>query len=128
MQWLTSVRAPLPPTPPPGVTVSQQPQTQTDLTGCRLCLESRLKFGLSCFVFWFSRYSLCMDPTENIIPLLIWVGWYHVFYCSGTVCLALDCVATLLPCSSPLLLHDVNGVVETMCLLSCCLATAVSAD
>jgi hypothetical protein len=48
-------------------------------------------------VFRFSRYSLRADLTENIVPLLTWMMWYHVFQCSGTIRLAPDRVATLLP-------------------------------
>jgi hypothetical protein len=68
-----------------------------------------------------------MDPTENTVPLLIWVTWYHVFHCNGTICLTLDRMAMLHP-TALLLLHDVTAIVETMCLLNYCLATAVSAD
>jgi hypothetical protein len=38
--------APPPPTPPPGVTVSQQPQTQTGLSSCRLSQDSQLGLEL----------------------------------------------------------------------------------
>jgi hypothetical protein len=68
-----------------------------------------------------------MDPTENTIPLLIWVTWYHMFHCSVTVFLALDRMATLLP-AALLLLCDITAVMETMYLPSYCLAMAISAD
>jgi hypothetical protein len=74
-------------------------------------------------MFPFSRHSLCTDTTENIVPLLMWVTWYHVFHCSVTFCLAPDLMATLLPAAF-LMLHDINAVVETI-LLSCSLAVAV---
>jgi hypothetical protein len=74
-------------------------------TPSRLSLDSQLTNSL---VFEFSRHTHCTDPTENIVPLLIWV-MYSVFHCSGTVCLVLDCVATLLP-TVLLLLHHVTTI------------------
>jgi hypothetical protein len=70
--------------------VSQQPQTQSGLSACRLFPDfPRLNWWL---LFQFSRYSLCKDPTENTISLLMWVMWYHVFHCSSTVCPVPECV------------------------------------
>jgi hypothetical protein len=43
-----------------------------------LRLDSQLNSTRS--VEW---YNLGADPTENIIPLLMWVAWYHMFQCSG---------------------------------------------
>jgi hypothetical protein len=73
---------------------------------------------------WFIRYSLRTDPTENSVPLLTWVTWYHVLHCSGTVRQAPDRMATLLT-AALLLLREVTAVAET-CLPSCSLAMAVS--
>jgi hypothetical protein len=38
----------------------------------------------------------------------MWVAWYHVFHCSGTVCLLQDRVATQLP-APVLLLRDITA-------------------
>jgi hypothetical protein len=43
--------------------------------------------------------------TENTIPLSMWVVWFHMFHCSGTVHLVPHHVATLLP-AALLLLRD----------------------
>jgi hypothetical protein len=43
------------------------------------------------------RYSPGADPTENIVRLLMWVAWYRMFHCSGTLRLVLDHTAALLP-------------------------------
>jgi hypothetical protein len=65
-----------------------------------------------------------MNPTENTISQLMWVTWYNIFHCNGTVCLALDCAATLVP-TAFLLLHDVTIIAEMMYLPSYCLAIAI---
>jgi hypothetical protein len=77
--------------------------------------------------------GLCLYSPDRVsaraqqkTPLPLWMTWYHVFQCSGTVCLAPDCVATLLPAA--LLLCDVIAVSETMRSPSYCLAMAVFAD
>jgi hypothetical protein len=80
---------------------------------------------LSRFLSRRSRYRLCTDPTENTVPLLMWVRCYYVFRCSGSSCLAPDSVATPLP-AVLLSLRDVPAVAETMSLASRSLATAVS--
>jgi hypothetical protein len=108
------IGAPMPLTPPAGATVSQQPQTQTGLSACRLLLDfslhSRLS-GLSCLSLW---YSLGMDligntashnsyifawchyrcrPTEFTIPSSTSIGhaaWRDVFHYYFT----LYCVTT----------------------------------
>jgi hypothetical protein len=38
--------------------------------------------GTNWSVLRFSRYSLCMDPIENTVPLLMWVTWYHTSHCT----------------------------------------------
>jgi hypothetical protein len=68
-QQLTTMGAPLPPTPPPGVTFCEDPRKIClPAANCRL-LDSQLSWP----VFWFSRYSLCMDPQRTpllTVPLL----------------------------------------------------------
>jgi hypothetical protein len=76
-------------------------------------------------VFQFSIYSPCTDPTENTIPLLMQVIWYHVFHCSGTVCVAPDHAGTPLP-TTLISLRDITSVTEMMCLSSHSLGTAFS--
>jgi hypothetical protein len=68
-----------------------------------------------------------MDPTENTVPLLMWVTWYHMFHCKSNVCLVPDRTARLLP-AALLLLRDVTAVAKTMRLPSYSLAMAASAD
>jgi hypothetical protein len=91
-----------------------------------VCLQTlpRLLTGTDSAVFQFTRHSLCMDPTENIVPLLMWVTWCHLFHCSVTVHLAPDCEGTLLP-TAFVMLHDINALVMMMCLPSCSLAVAI---
>jgi hypothetical protein len=59
-------------------------------------------------------YSLRADPTENTVPLLMWVALYHVFHYSGIVGPLPDRVATPLP-SALLLLRDVTADVDMTC-------------
>jgi hypothetical protein len=53
-------------------------------------------------------HSLGTDPTENTVPLLMWVAWYHVLHCSGTVHVMPDRVTTPFP-AALLLLRDVTA-------------------
>jgi hypothetical protein len=71
-----------------------------------------------------------MDPTENAVSLLMWVMWYRVLHCGGTVHLVPDHVA-ILPSAALLLLRDVTADADVMCSSVACKhgsAVAVSAD
>jgi hypothetical protein len=60
----------------------------------------------------------------------MWVTWYHVLHCSGTIHLVPDHVA-ILPSIAHLLLHDVTADADVMCSSAACkrgFVVAVSAD
>jgi hypothetical protein len=89
-------------------TVSQQPQTRIGLSACLRDL-SRLSTRSDWLAFRFFRRSFCTDATENTVPLLMWVTWSQVFYCSGTVRLAPPLPTALL------LLRDAITVGDVTC-------------
>jgi hypothetical protein len=64
--------APALPTPAPGVTVSQQPQTWTGLSAFRL-----FRYSIDLAAFWFCRYTLFMDPTENTYSCSCDIAQWH---------------------------------------------------
>jgi hypothetical protein len=72
-------------------------------------------------VMW---YSLGADPTENTIPLLMWVAWYHMFHCRDTVRLLPDRLATRLP-AALLMVHVIS--MDVTCSSIAC-AIIVNAD
>jgi hypothetical protein len=70
-------------------------------------------------------YSLVADPTEDTVPLLMWVAWYHMFHCSGTICLAPDRMATQLP-TAPKLLCDITMDVMGSSVVHAIIVTLIS--
>jgi hypothetical protein len=87
---------------------SQQPPIRNGLSAylhaCGISLHSTRADWL---VFRFSRCSLCTYPTENAVPLLMWVTWSQVFYCNCTILLA-----PLIP-AALLLLRDIIAVTDS---------------
>jgi hypothetical protein len=89
----------------------------------QLVTVSQLSTFNSTQLHWSS--DIASEQTQqNTLPLLMWVAWYHVFHCSGTVRLVPDGMATLLP-AALLLLCDIT-VDEDMFL--CCLCIHCSAS